>query len=87
MTLLNTRNFNKKFVKLSAKLKEDFRNRVALFISDQFNSQLENHTLHGERKGQRSINITGDYRLVFEVLGPDLVRLLDIDTHHNLYGK
>jgi addiction module RelE/StbE family toxin len=46
---------------------------------------LHNHKLNGERRHQRSINITGDYRLIFEVVDKNTVRLIDIDTHANLY--
>ena len=51
------------------------------------NIVLNNHALNGKYGGYRSINITGDYRLIYEECGTDAVRLIDIDTHGNLYGK
>ncbi|PIR57292.1 MAG: type II toxin-antitoxin system YafQ family toxin [Parcubacteria group bacterium CG10_big_fil_rev_8_21_14_0_10_41_35] len=44
-----------------------------------------NHALSGDRQPYRSINITGDYRLIYEQYDEDTVRLIDIDTHSNLY--
>jgi len=34
----------------------------------------------------RSINITGDLRLVYEEIDEDVARFLDLDTHSNLYS-
>ena len=50
-----------------------------------FATILNNHSLHGSKKSYRSINITGDYRLIYELYDIDTARLIDIDTHSNLY--
>jgi mRNA-degrading endonuclease YafQ of YafQ-DinJ toxin-antitoxin module len=41
--------------------------------------------LHGEYSGYRSINITGDLRVIYEPLGKNTVQFVIIDTHSNLY--
>jgi len=79
--------FKKQYKKLDKNIKEAFSIRFGLFLEQPFHPMLNNHGLQGERLGERSINITGVYRLIFEYINADTVRLLDIDTHHNLYGK
>lgn len=79
--------FKKKVNKLSPKIKRALAERLRLFASEPFSPLLNNHGLSGARQDQRSINITGDWRLIFEQVDNEAVRLLDVDTHHNLYGK
>lgn len=85
MILHTSRVFDKKFVKLSQKLRERFKERRNMFMDDPFHPLLHNHALHGERRGQWSINITGDWRALYAFLDSNSVIFLDIDTHGNLY--
>lgn len=87
MIILQARQFNKKVAKLDQKTYQALRGRFRLFQIDPFHPLLDNHKLSGPRSRERSINITGDFRLIFEQLDRDTVRLIDIDMHHNLYGK
>lgn len=80
------RNFEKQFTKLHPKLKEKFKERRNLFLQDPFYPILNNHPLGGDRQGQWSINITGDWRAIYMFDGKDAVIFIDIDTHSNLYG-
>jgi len=86
MRVIPSKNFEKKVVKLSMPIKSAVVERLRLFAEDQFHALLNNHALHGQQKHFRSINITGDYRLIYEQYDADTVRLIDIDTHSNLYG-
>ena len=86
MRVIPSKNFEKKVVKLPAQIKRAVVERLRLFAEDQFHTLLNNHALHGQQKHFRSINITGDYRLIYEQYDADTVRLIDIDTHSNLYG-
>ena len=61
--------------------------RILLFTKEPFHPLLENHPLHGKFKGCRSINITGDYRAVYEPITEDLAFFTDLGTHSELYGK
>lgn len=85
MIIILHRNFEKKFVRLTLKLKEKFKERRNLFLEDPFHSLLDNHQLTGDRIGQWSINITGDWRAVYIFSGDNMVIFIDIDTHGNLY--
>jgi len=80
------RNFDRKFAKLHPKLKERFKERRDLFLTDPFHPTLNNHPLSGDRAGQWSINVTGNWRAVYVFQDIDSVILIDIDTHSNLYG-
>jgi len=78
------RDFKKSYARLPAKLQDKFNERLKIFMTDSFAPELNNHGLHGKYAGCRSINVTGDYRAVYEVR-ENRVRFLDIDTHNNLY--
>ncbi len=79
------KNFEKSYVKLTEVQKTRFKERRDLFLKDQFNPILNNHALKGGYLGYRSINITGDLRAIFKILGED-VTFVAIDSHSNLYG-
>ena len=73
------------FKKLPRKICDKFYDRVELFKVDKFNPVLNNHSVDGAYVNSRSINITGDYRLVFREEG-DVAIFIDIGTHSELYG-
>lgn len=85
MIIVRTKYFSKVAIKLPSSVKCALAERLQLFMKDPFNVILNNHALSGDRKPYRSINITGDYRLVYEQYDEETVRLIDIDTHSNLY--
>ncbi len=85
MQVFTSRHYDRKVGKLDAKLYKKVRECLALFLEDPQVPILNNHALHGKRKHQRSINITGDRRLIYEPVDGNTVRLIDIDTHANLY--
>jgi addiction module RelE/StbE family toxin len=87
MTILYSKKFGKNYRKLISKMREKFKESRNLFIVDPFNSVLNNHPLHGEYAGCRSINITGDYRAIFYHESDDTVRFIAIGTHHELFGN
>lgn len=87
MILVRTRQCKKKTAKLPKKIRRALAERLRLFAHDPFNVLLNNHALHGTLRSYRSINITGDWRLIYEQYDEHTVRLMDIDTHSNLYGR
>ena len=87
MLIVETSAFTKKLKRIDPRILAPLRERVAIFRKDQRHPILNNHKLSGARKHQRSINITGDWRLIFEQIDQETIRLIDIDTHTNLYGK
>ncbi|MBU6231169.1 MAG: type II toxin-antitoxin system mRNA interferase toxin, RelE/StbE family [Patescibacteria group bacterium] len=87
ITLIRSSEFKKQFSKISARLQDRIEERLRMFLNDQFDSILDNHSLHGQDAGYRSINISGDLRLIFRVVESDIFLLVKIGTHHQLYEK
>jgi addiction module RelE/StbE family toxin len=77
--------FNKRIKKIPKKIVDKFFERLELFKQDKFNPVLNSHKLHGEYEGSNSINITGDFRAVFECFDQDRVIFSDIGAHQELY--
>lgn len=87
MLIVTNRNFDKAVAKLPSKIRESLKDRLEIFIIDPFADILKNHQLHGSLRHYRSINITGDYRLIYEEYDENVIRLIDIGTHSSIYGK
>jgi len=87
MVVLTSKNFEKAVKKLPKKIKYALKKRLCIFISNPFDPILNNHHLQGSLRHYRSINITSDHRLIYEEYRKDVIRLIDIDTHSNLYSK
>lgn len=87
MIVLFNNGFEKALLKLPLKIRIAFKERLSIFMIDPYNEILHNHRLKGPWRNYRSINITGDYRLIFEDFSDNTARLIDIGTHSELYGK
>ena len=85
MDFVYSSGFSKKYKKLIAKDKSKVEERLRLFAEDEFHPLLSNHKLHGEYANCRSINITGDIRIVYEKLSTQKYYLRAIGTHSELY--
>ncbi|MCL4366414.1 type II toxin-antitoxin system mRNA interferase toxin, RelE/StbE family [Patescibacteria group bacterium] len=79
-----SKSFDKQLKKAPLSIKIAFRQRLELFIADQFHPQLNNHTLIGKYKGYRSINITGDWRAIYSE-DKNVVIFELLGTHSQLY--
>lgn len=77
--------FKKQYRKLPKSIQARADIRIRLFINDPFSEILRNHSLSGEYSGCRSINITGDYRVIYEEID-GIIEFLLIGTHDELYG-
>ncbi len=86
MTLRFHLTFEKQYKKLRGNEKKRLKERLTLFITDEFNPLLNNHPLRGKYVGYRSINITGDLRAVYKFQEPDTRIFVAVDSHSNLYG-
>lgn len=84
MKVLFHKNFKKQHNKLKT-LQTKIDQRLLLFIADPFDPILNNHPLIGKYKGYRSINITADYRAVYELVKENWAFFVTIDKHSNLY--
>lgn len=85
MRIARTARFAKQFQKLPNWLQERAVERAALLLEDPFHPLLHTHGLKGNYQGYRSINVTGDYRIIYQE-ERDTYRLIAIGTHHELYG-
>lgn len=77
--------FRKDYNKLTSSQKKKFKERRNLFLQDEFNPVLNNHALTGKYKSYRSINVSGDLRIIFR-REKDSVLFAALDKHSNLYG-
>lgn len=87
MITVPSKKFKKASKKLSKEIKNALKERLKIFTGDPFHPILNNHALQGSMRRYRSINITGDYRVIYEKIEDNLSRLMDVDTHSNLYRK
>lgn len=79
------KNFKKQFNKLTESHKRKFRERRDIFLQDEFSPILNNHALKGMYKGYRSINVTGDIRVIFKREDQYII-FVKIGSHSELYG-
>jgi addiction module RelE/StbE family toxin len=85
--VFSTRNFEKAIKKLPPKIIAAYKDRFSIFLFDPYHKILNNHKLKGQLRNYRSINITGDYRLIYEEYDDVTIRLIDIGTHGRIYGR
>ncbi len=78
------RSFERKYSKLTKKLKDKFKERINIFMLDEFDPVLNNHPLKGKYSGYRSINISGNIRAIYKKK-EDIAVFVYIDNHNNLY--
>lgn len=86
MIITHGRTFKKMFKKQSLLVQDQFEERMLLFIKNIHNPILGNHKLNGEWVGCRSINITGDIRVVYREMNDEAVELVAIGSHSELYS-
>jgi addiction module RelE/StbE family toxin len=84
MEIFTTKKFEKMLNKCPQEIKEKLVEKIKLFRTDVFNPTLNNHALSGKLKNLRSINITGDWRVVYEEES-EKITLTAIGTHNQLY--
>ncbi len=79
------KNFKKQFLKLPAKTKIKFAERINILLEDPQSCILSNHKLKSEYNGYFSINITGDIRAIYKVIENEVYYFIAIGTHSELY--
>lgn len=67
------------------KLIQQVKERLILFQTDPKSLLLKNHKLKGTFLGYRAFSITGDIRIVYEQESEDIVTLVDIGSHNQVY--
>jgi len=84
MNVFTSKKFEKMFRKCPHEIKGKFIERLKIFKKNKYNHILNNHHLIGKLKGLRSINVSGDYRAIFEEKSEDII-FMAIGNHSQLY--
>ncbi|OHB10637.1 MAG: hypothetical protein A3G05_02055 [Candidatus Zambryskibacteria bacterium RIFCSPLOWO2_12_FULL_45_14] len=79
------RSFKKRYRVVPLKIQQKFDEQLLLFENDPHHPLLNMHPLTGDRMGQWSINITGDWRAIYIFKDEKSVVFIDLNTHSNLY--
>lgn len=79
------KNFEKRYKKLSNSQRKKFKEKIAIFLKDEFDPTLNNHPLKGKYKAYRSINVAGDLRAIYKRETKERAIFVTIDKHSNLY--
>lgn len=87
MKILRSKKLIKQVSTLPLNLRKQIFERVRIFTENEFDPILNNHALNGRHAGSRSINVNGDYRMLYRRIDSETVYLHIIGTHHQLYGK
>jgi addiction module RelE/StbE family toxin len=85
MNVVFHRRFEKMAGKLTPKVKQKMVERITLFSEDPLTHILRNHALRTPYKGSYSIDITGDYRAIYELIDDRTALFTHIGTHSQLY--
>ena len=88
MQIEYSKKFIKEFKKCPVNVKTNFKTRLGILVNNQYSFVLNNHPLIGELRNYRSINITGDWRAIFEEIdGGQIIYFVAIGTHSQLYSS
>ncbi|MBI3459284.1 type II toxin-antitoxin system mRNA interferase toxin, RelE/StbE family [Candidatus Azambacteria bacterium] len=79
------KNFEKAYQKLQKNEQQKIKIRLALFLENSFHPLLNNHELKGEYASHFSINISGDLRAHYKLVGKNKVLFTIVGTHSQLY--
>lgn len=80
----------RKLKKQDVRIRKNFKIAINLFSKDPHDPQLDNHQLQREWEGFRSIDITSDWRAIYEIklVGEEVVAyFVALGTHKQLYRK
>lgn len=82
--------FIKTLKKTDVRVRKSFKEKIAIFAKNPKDPNLHNHKLKYEYEGYRSIDITADYRAIYEEISKDdepVAYFILIGTHKQLYSK
>ena len=77
--------FQKNLNKLPSKIQKQFEARIELFQKIPPSPMLKIHPLKGNLAGLRAFSVTGDYRVIYRIIGLESVELVDIGKHNQVY--
>ena len=86
MRIVYERPFERQYKKLATSLQDKIWKRFELLTLHPANSLLNNHKLNPPYGGYRSINVTGNVRLIYKKDDTQTYYLRAVGTHHQLFG-
>lgn len=86
MQIAKGRQFEKQYKKLPLKIQKQFAERLKMYLKDKNHSLLLVHSLKGKYTGLWSFNVTADIRVIFDDSYDDVLILVAIGSHSELYG-
>jgi addiction module RelE/StbE family toxin len=81
--------FFEKLKKVDVRIRKSFEEKIAVFEKNPLDPSLNNHPLKAPYEGLRTIDITNDYRAIYEEVpsGSELIAYFSLlGTHKELYG-
>lgn len=85
-SIVFSKRFQKQYKKLPPKLQRQTKLRIELWQEQPDNPLLRLHRLEGSMARFYSINISGDLRALYEIIGDKVYVYEMIGTHSQLYG-
>lgn len=79
--ILYTPTFEKHYKKLPTVIKKKAERKERILWLDPFSPALKTHKLSGNLEAYWSISIDYHYRIVFRVVEPGVLLLVDVGTH------
>jgi addiction module RelE/StbE family toxin len=86
MTIQYLPKFKKQYKKLPKRFRDQFDERLVLFLTDPTNPKLRVHPLKGSYAGYWSMNVNGDIRALYIIKDETLIIFALIGTRSELYG-
>ncbi len=80
----------RKLKKHDVRIRKSFKEKILIFQKNPNEPQFNNHKLRDPYEGLRSIDITNDYRAIYEemTIGEETVAYFSLlGTHEDLYGN
>ena len=78
MKIIRTKKFTKMYLKLERKIQDKADMTLILLVNNPLDEKLKNHKLHGKYDECRSIDVTGDYRIIFRELSNDMYEVVEL---------
>lgn len=76
---------HKRFEKLPANVEQKMVERISLFTQNLLDTHLRVHALHTSYKGSYRIDVTDNYRALYELIDDEMALFTHIGTHSHLY--
>ncbi|MBI3459262.1 type II toxin-antitoxin system mRNA interferase toxin, RelE/StbE family [Candidatus Azambacteria bacterium] len=86
MKTVTHKKFEKVFKQIPQKIQNKFYQQLRIFQCNKYDQRLRNHSLVGRYLGYRSMDIIGDWRIIFKEIDNETIKLVNIGTHSELYG-